>query len=93
MTSRFRSSLSYLLLLIAFSAGWTQQSPQVPPYRSKTEVVLVPVLVRTKTGPAEGLKSEHFSCGERQATENRLGGIDYDGNQREATRSAGRILE
>ena len=64
MTSHFRSSLSCLLLLIAFSAGWAQQTPQVPPYRSKTEVVLVPVLVRTKTGPAEGLKSEQFSVAE-----------------------------
>jgi VWFA-related protein len=61
MSNRSRTLLNSLPLLIAFATGWTEQNAQVPTYRSKTEVVLVPVLVRSKSGPAEGLKSEQFS--------------------------------
>jgi VWFA-related protein len=64
MSNCFRVLLSSLPILIAFATGWAQQNPQVPTYRSKTEVVLVPVLVQSKTGPAEGLKAEQFSVTE-----------------------------
>jgi VWFA-related protein len=62
--NRFRALLLSLPLLIAFVSAFAQQNAQVPTYRSKTEVVLVPVLVRSKTGPAEGLKAEQFSVTE-----------------------------
>jgi len=41
-------------------AGWTQDS-QAPAFKSRTDVVLVPVVVRSKQGPVEGLKPEQFS--------------------------------
>ena len=49
--------LSALVLPIA---GWTQES-QVPAFKSRTDIVLVPVVVRSKQGPVEGLKPEQFS--------------------------------
>lgn len=64
MSNRFRTLLFSLPLLIASVSGFTQENSQVPVFRSKTDVVLVPVLVRSKTGPAEGLKAEQFSVTE-----------------------------
>jgi len=64
MSNRLRTLCFSLPLLVAFASAFAQQTPQVPTFRSKTEVVLVPVLVRSKTGPAEGLKAEQFSLTE-----------------------------
>jgi VWFA-related protein len=64
MSSRSCALCFSLPLLIASAGAFAQQNPEVPTFRSKTEVVLVPVLVRSKTGPAEGLKAEQFSVSE-----------------------------
>jgi VWFA-related protein len=64
MSNRFRAVLASLTLLITFAPGWTQQNAQVPTFRTKTDVVLVPVVVRSKSGPVEGLKPEQFSVTE-----------------------------
>lgn len=49
-----------LFALILPTAGWTQDS-QAPAFKSRTDVVLVPVVVRSKQGPVEGLNPEQFS--------------------------------
>jgi len=63
MSNRLRV-LFFPLLLFIVTSTFAQQNSQVPTYRSKTEVVLVPVLVRSKSGPVEGLKAEQFSVTE-----------------------------
>src|SRR5208283_3758380 len=64
MSNRFRALLTSLTLLISFTPGWTQQNEQTPTYRAKTDVVLVPVVVRSKSGPVEGLKAGQVSLTE-----------------------------
>ena len=64
MSNRLRALFFSLPLLIVSAGAFAQQNPQVPTYRSKTDVVLVPVLVRSKSGPMEGLKAEQFSVTE-----------------------------
>lgn len=64
MSNRLRGFLTSLTLLISFAPGWSQQSGQLPTFSSKTDVVLVPVVVRSKSGPVEGLKAEQFSLTE-----------------------------
>jgi len=59
-----RVLLSLLAFVIAFFPGWSEPHAQVPTFRSKTDVVLVPVIVRNKSGPVEGLKAEQFSVTE-----------------------------
>ena len=60
--------LFVLLAAVALSApggpAWTQQNAENPTYRSKTDVVLVPVVVRNKSGFVEGLKAEQVSVTE-----------------------------
>jgi len=67
MTNRFRALLTWLTLVIPFVPvvpGWAQQNGQIPTYRSRTDVVLVPLVVRSKSGPVEGLKAEQISVTE-----------------------------
>ena len=62
MSNSFRRLLTSLTVLVPLTTtGWTDQNPSIPAYRSKTDVVLVPVVVRSKGGPAQGLKQEQFS--------------------------------
>lgn len=56
-----RVPVFFCLFILAMSvAGWAQES-QTPAFRSRTDVVLIPVVVRTKQSPVEGLKPEQFS--------------------------------
>ncbi|HYW38194.1 MAG TPA: VWA domain-containing protein [Terriglobales bacterium] len=64
MSNRFRALLASLTLLISCAPGWTEQNTETPTYRSKTDVVLVPVVVRSTNGPVEGLKPEQVSVTE-----------------------------
>jgi VWFA-related protein len=64
MSNHFRVLLSTLAFLISLAPGWSQQSVQLPTFTSKTDVVLVPVVVRSKSGTVEGLKAEQFSLTE-----------------------------
>lgn len=45
---------------MTLSTGWCQQASQIPSFRASTDVVLVPVIVRNKTGAIEALKPEQF---------------------------------
>jgi VWFA-related protein len=58
----FRAGIA-LVGLIWVVAGWAQEEP-VPMFKSRTDVVLVPVIVRNKNAPVEGLKPEQFSVSE-----------------------------
>src|ERR1700758_2979212 len=69
MSNRFRALLTSLTVLISFTPGRTEQNAQVPTFRLKTDVVLVPVVVRGKSGPVEGLKPEQFSVTEDGKTQ------------------------
>jgi VWFA-related protein len=61
MSFNFRS----LFVVVAISwMCWAQQEGQIPTFKTKTDVVLVPVVVRNKSGPVEGLKAEQFSVTE-----------------------------
>lgn len=64
MANRFRSHLISLAILISLPPAATAQNNQLPTFRTKTDVVLVPVLVRSKNAPVEGLKPEQFSVTE-----------------------------
>jgi VWFA-related protein len=59
MSNRCRAFLRLFILAIPLT-GWTQD-PQAPAFKARTDVVLVPVVVRSKQGPVEGLKPEQFS--------------------------------
>ncbi len=49
-----------LIALVLPIAGWAQDS-QTPAFKSRTDVVLVPVVVRSNQGFVDGLKPEQFS--------------------------------
>ena len=64
MSNRLRTLLIATTFLAASCCAGTddnsQSGAQAPTFRSKTDVVLVPVLVRNKSGPVEGLTAEQF---------------------------------
>ena len=63
MLKRLTAILSFGFLLPAISV-LGQQPDQIATFRAKTDVVLVPVVVRSKKGPVEGLKAEQFTVTE-----------------------------
>ena len=62
MLNRFPSF--FCLFTVALSVGVWAQDSQTPAFKSRTDVVLVPVVVRSKQGSVEGLKPEQFSVSE-----------------------------
>jgi VWFA-related protein len=64
MSNHLRVLLISLMLLVCWASGWTEQNTETPTYRSKTDLVLVPVVVRSKNGPVAGLKPEQVSVTE-----------------------------
>ncbi len=63
MLTRCRVVCALSAILIASVPSWTQQD-STPTFKSKTDVVLVPVIVKRKNEPVEGLKAEQFTVQE-----------------------------
>lgn len=64
MQTYFRALLCLLALAVLSTPDFAQQDSQIPTFVTRTDVVLIPVVVRSKSGPVEDLKPEQFSVTE-----------------------------